>query len=70
MTSLGGRKQHSTFWFLDGSVIIEIEDVLFSFSRSRLPLASPFFEASFVEGEPSTEIREIVQYIRLGMWMF
>ena len=45
--ALGDRKKHPEFWDLDGTVVLQVEDVLFRVMRSTLGKASPWFQRLF-----------------------
>jgi hypothetical protein len=55
VSSLGDRTIHPRFWYLDGSVVLQLERVLFRYTRSRLVTMSPYFENLFSENDDVTE---------------
>jgi hypothetical protein len=44
---LNDRKKHPEFWDLDGTVVLQVDDVLFRVMRSTLSKASPWFQRLF-----------------------
>jgi len=46
---LNERRKHPEFWDLDGTVILQVDDVLFRVMRSTLSKASPWFQRLFSE---------------------
>ena len=53
---LHDRKKHPEFWDLDGTVILQVDDVLFRVMRSTLSKASPWFQRLFDEERDHLEI--------------
>ena len=53
---LNDRKKHPEFWDLDGTVILQVDDVLFRTMRSTLSKASPWFQRLFSEERHHLEI--------------
>ena len=53
---LNERRKHPEFWDLDGTVILQVDDVLFRAMRSTLGKASPWFQRLFNEGRDHLEI--------------
>ena len=53
---LNDRRKHPEFWDLDGTVILQVDDVLFRVMRSTLSKASPWFQHLFSEGLDHLEI--------------
>ena len=53
---LTGRRKHPEFWDLDGTVILQVDDVLFRVMRSTLSKASPWFQRLFSEELDHLEI--------------
>ena len=50
------RKKHPEFWDLDGTVVLQVDDVLFRVMRSALAKASPWFQRLFNEDFEHLEI--------------
>ncbi|KAI0672001.1 hypothetical protein C8Q78DRAFT_1024417 [Trametes maxima] len=44
---LASRKRNETFWHLDGSVVVQVQNTLFRLHRSRLSQHSTYFAALF-----------------------
>lgn len=55
-TVLNDRKKHPEFWELDGTVILQVDDILFRVMRSTLSKASPWFQRLFSEEHDHLEI--------------
>ena len=53
---LNDRRKHPEFWDLDGTVILQVDDVLFRVMRSALSKASPWFQRLFSEEHGHLEI--------------
>ena len=53
---LNDRKKHPEFWELDGTVILQVDDILFRVMRSTLSKASPWFQRLFSEEHDDLEI--------------
>ena len=53
---LNDRKKHPEFWDLDGTVVLQVDDVLFRVMRSALSKASPWFQRLFSEEPDHLEI--------------
>lgn len=53
---LNERRKHPEFWDLDGTVILQVDDVLFRVMRSALSKASPWFQRLFSEELDHLEI--------------
>ena len=53
---LNDRRKHPEFWDLDGTVILQVDGVLFRVMRSTLGKASPWFQRLFSEGLDHLEI--------------
>jgi len=53
---LNDRRKHPEFWDLDGTVILQVDDVLFRVMRSTLSKASPWFQRLFSEELDHLEI--------------
>ena len=53
---LNDRKKHPEFWDLDGTVVLQVDDVLFRVMRSTLSKASPWFQRLFSEEPDHLEI--------------
>jgi len=53
---LNERRKHPEFWDLDGTVILQVDDVLFRVMRSTLSKASPWFQRLFSEERDNLEI--------------
>ena len=53
---LNDRRKHPEFWDLDGTVILQVDDILFRVMRSTLSKASPWFRQLFSEGLDHLEI--------------
>lgn len=53
---LNDRKKHPEFWELDGTVILQVDDILFRVMRSTLSKASPWFQRLFSEEHDHLEI--------------
>ncbi|KAI0086017.1 hypothetical protein BDY19DRAFT_1075426 [Irpex rosettiformis] len=41
------RTRHPRYWFLDGSVVVQLEDIMFRLHRSRLASQSTYFQELF-----------------------
>lgn len=54
--SLNDRKKHEDFWDLDGTVVLQVENVIFRVMRSTLSKASPWFRKMFNENFDQLEI--------------
>lgn len=52
-------RKHDEFWYLDGNIIVQIQDTRFRLHRSRLTLQSEFFEELFdrKDGPGNIDIR-------------
>ena len=50
------RRKHPEFWDLDGTVVLQVDDVLFRVMRSSLGKASPWFQRLFSEELDHLEI--------------
>jgi len=50
------RRKHPEFWDLDGTVVLQVDDVLFRVMRSTLNKASPWFQRLFSEEHDNIEI--------------
>jgi len=55
-TVLNDRRKHPEFWDLDGTVILQVDTILFRVMRSTLSKASPWFRHLFSEGLDHLEI--------------
>jgi len=53
---LNDRRKHPEFWDLDGTVVLQVDDVLFRVMRSALSKASPWFRRLFSEELGNLEI--------------
>ena len=53
---LNNRRKHPEFWDLDGTVVLQVDDVLFRVMRSTLSKASPWFQRLFSEELDHLEI--------------
>lgn len=53
---LNDRRKHPEFWDLDGTVVLQVDDVLFRVMRSTLGKASPWFQRLFGEERDHPEI--------------
>ena len=53
---LNDRRKHPEFWDLDGTVVLQVDDVLFRVMRSTLSKASPWFQRLFSEEFDHLEI--------------
>lgn len=53
---LNDRRKHPEFWDLDGTVVLQVDDVLFRVMRSTLGKASPWFQRLFGGGRDHLEI--------------
>ena len=53
---LNDRRKHPEFWDLDGTVILQVDNVLFRVMRSTLSKASPWFQHLFSEDLDHLEI--------------
>ena len=50
------RSRHPEWWLLDGSVIIQIDDVMFRLHRSRLAQLSEYFSQRFKVPEYDSDV--------------
>lgn len=55
-TALNDRKKHPEFWDLDGTVVLQVDDIIFRVMRSTLSKASPWFQRLFSENLEHVEI--------------
>ena len=53
---LNDRRKHPEFWDLDGTVVLQVDDILFRVMRSSLSKASPWFRRLFSEELDHPEI--------------
>lgn len=53
---LNDRKKHPEFWDLDGTVVLQVDDVIFRVMRSTLSKASPWFQRLFSEDFEHLEV--------------
>jgi hypothetical protein len=49
VAALNDRTKHPEFWDLDGTVVLQVDDILFRVMRSTLSKASPWFQRLFSE---------------------
>ena len=54
--ALNDRRKHPDFWDLDGTVVLQVDEVLFRVMRSTLSKASPWFQRLFSEDFENLEI--------------
>lgn len=55
-TTLNDRRKHPEFWDLDGTVVLQVDDVIFRVMRSTLSKASPWFRRLFSEDFEHLEV--------------
>lgn len=53
---LNERRKHPEFWDLDGTVVLQVDDVIFRVMRSTFNKASPWFQRLFSNEHDSIEI--------------